>query len=71
MPIAPARPPQGRNLRGCMGVALSVGLSTLDLQLPSLHGAAPHEGIGRTVGAFADVPEQAGPSSTGILAAPE
>jgi len=39
------------------GVALWGGLSALDFLLPSLHGAAPHAGIGRAVGAFAVLPE--------------
>jgi len=58
MQLAPAHTPQGQKSSGCAGVALSVGLSALDFLLPSLHGAAPHAGIGRAVGAFAVLPEQ-------------
>jgi hypothetical protein len=60
MQLAVALTAQGPKSSGCVGVALSVGLSALDFLLPSLHGAAPHAGIGRAVGAFAVLPEQTG-----------
>jgi hypothetical protein len=39
MQLAPAHTPQGPKSSGCVGVALSAGLSALDFRLPSQHGA--------------------------------